>query len=164
MISLSFVKELGLSAEIPLSGNQNTLRTRMKTLIKVEEAAQFALSIIVYTKLPFVWWVYPVLLLLPDVSMIGYMINAKVGAFTYNVVHHKALAIVVGVVGLFLANNYWLLAGVLLFGHASMDRMFGYGLKYLRGFTFTHLGEVGAPKKSASRESNYSHSAIPTHY
>ncbi|MBC3789419.1 DUF4260 domain-containing protein [Spirosoma utsteinense] len=119
----------------------------MKTLIKGEEAAQFALSIILFAKLPFVWWVYPALLLLPDLSMIGYTINARAGAFTYNLIHHKAFAIVVGVVGLFLANDYWLLAGVLLFGHSSMDRMLGYGLKYSKGFTFTHLGEVGAQQK-----------------
>ncbi len=119
----------------------------MKTLISIEEAAQFALSVILFAKLPFVWWIYPALFLLPDLSMIGYTINAKVGAFIYNLVHHKANAIVVGVIGLFLANNYWLLAGIILFGHSSLDRVFGYGLKYNKGFKFTHLGEIGTQKK-----------------
>ncbi|MBO0938469.1 DUF4260 domain-containing protein [Fibrella sp. HMF5335] len=119
----------------------------MKTLIKVEEAAQFVGSIILFAKLPFAWWVYPALLLLPDLSMVGYVVNANIGAVTYNLIHHKALAIVVGVVGLFLASNYWLLAGIVLFGHSSMDRMLGYGLKYTKGFTFTHLGKVGARQK-----------------
>ena len=117
----------------------------MKTILKVEEAAQFLLSIVLFAQLPFVWWVYPALLLLPDLSMIGYAFNSKTGAFTYNLIHHKALAIVVGVVGLFLVNNYWLLAGIILFGHSSMDRMLGYGLKHTKGFKYTHLGEVGAP-------------------
>ena len=117
----------------------------MKTLLKVEEAAQFVLSIVLFAKLPFVWWIYPALLLLPDLSMLGYAFNVKTGAFTYNLLHHKAVAIIVGVIGLFLANDYWVLAGILLFGHSSMDRMFGYGLKYTRGFKYTHLGEVGAP-------------------
>ena len=118
----------------------------MKTLIRAEEAAQFALSIVLFSfsKLPFAWWVYPALFLLPDLSMIGYAVNARVGAFTYNLVHHKAVAIIVGLVGLFLANDYWLLAGIVLFGHSSLDRMFGYGLKYDKGFKFTHLGEIGA--------------------
>lgn len=120
----------------------------MKTLIKAEEAAQFMFSIVLFAKLPFAWWIYPALLLLPDLSMIGYAVNAKTGAFTYNLIHHKAFAIIVGLVGLFLTNNYWLLAGVVLFGHSSMDRMFGYGLKYAKGFTFTHLGEVGVQQKS----------------
>jgi hypothetical protein len=32
------------------------------------------------------------------------------------------------------------LAGVILFGHSSMDRIFGYGLKYSDSFQHTHLG------------------------
>lgn len=119
----------------------------MKTLIKIEEAAQFALSIILFAKLPFVWWVYPALLLLPDFSMLGYLISAKVGAFIYNLFHHKALAIGIGVAGFVLQINELMLAGTLLFGHSSMDRMMGYGLKYATGFADTHLGEVGAQTK-----------------
>jgi hypothetical protein len=34
-------------------------------------------------------------------------------------------------------------AGIILFGHSSMDRIFGYGLKLNEGFKFTHLGLVG---------------------
>lgn len=119
----------------------------MKMLIQVEEAAQFALSIILFAKLPFAWWVYPALFLLPDLSMIGYAVNNKVGAFAYNLLHHKAVAVVVGVMGLFLTNDYVMLAGLILFGHSSLDRMFGYGLKYNKGFKFTHLGEVGPTRK-----------------
>jgi len=115
----------------------------MKTLLKIEETAEFALSIILFSKLPFTWWLYPALFLLPDLSMIGYLINDRVGALTYNIFHHKALAVSVGVIGLFLYNDYLMLAGILLFGHSSMDRMMGYGLKYDKGFKYTHLGEVG---------------------
>ena len=79
--------------------------------------------------------------------MIGYGANVRTSAFTYNLIHHKAFAIVVGVVGLFLANNYWVLAGTVLFGHSSLDWMLGYGLKHTKGFKFTHLGEVGAQQK-----------------
>jgi hypothetical protein len=116
----------------------------MKSLIKVEEAAQFALSIILFARLPFAWWVYPALLFLPDLSMLGYLVNARVGALTYNLFHHKLIAIAIGCTGLFLQNNDFMLAGILLFGHSSMDRMLGYGLKYDKGFKFTHLGEIGA--------------------
>ncbi len=118
----------------------------MKTLIKVEEAAQFALSIFLFTQLPFAWWVYPALLLVPDVSMIGYAFNNKAGAFMYNLFHHKALAIMIGVIGFYLGTDFILLAGIILFGHSSMDRMFGYGLKFNTGFGDTHLGEIGKGK------------------
>lgn len=119
----------------------------MKTLIRIEEAAQFALSITLFSQLPFAWWVYPALILLPDLSMLGYSVNTKLGAFTYNLAHHKAIAVAVGVVGLYLSKDYWMLAGILLFGHSSLDRMFGYGLKYDKGFKFTHLGEIGNQQK-----------------
>ncbi|ADB36911.1 DUF4260 domain-containing protein [Spirosoma linguale] len=119
----------------------------MKTLITIEEVAQFALSIFLFAKLPFVWWVYPALLLLPDVSMLGYLINTKVGAFSYNLLHHKAVAIAIGVAGLVLQNNELTLAGILLFGHSSMDRMIGAGLKYTTGFAHTHLSEAAAQTK-----------------
>ena len=128
-------------------GNQIKPDIRMKTLIKIEEAAQFALTVILFAKLPFAWWLYPALLLLPDLSMIGYAINTKTGAFTYNLVHHKAFAIVIGIAGLFLINNHLLLSGIVLFGHSSMDRVLGYGLKYATGFKLTHLGEMGARQK-----------------
>ena len=119
----------------------------MKTLLKIEEFAEFALSIILFSKLPFSWWLYPALFLLPDLSMIGYLVNDKVGAFAYNLLHHKALAVLIGVAGLYLHNDYLMLAGILLFGHSAMDRMMGYGLKYNKGFKYTHLGEVGRDAK-----------------
>jgi len=37
----------------------------------------------------------------------------------------------------------WQLIGIILFSHASMDRIMGYGLKYDKGFKYTHLGEIG---------------------
>ena len=43
-----------------------------------------------------------------------------------------------------IADKDWLInLGIILFGHSSMDRFFGYGLKYENGFKFTHLGEIG---------------------
>jgi hypothetical protein len=35
------------------------------------------------------------------------------------------------------------IAGIILFGHSSMDRTFGYGLKLGEGFKYTHLGIIG---------------------
>ena len=115
----------------------------MKNLLKVEEAAQWLLSILLFSRLDYAWWVYPTLILLPDLSMIGYAFNPRLGAMSYNFFHHKALGIVVGTVGLFLGNSALLLTGIILFGHAAMDRMLGYGLKYPTDFKHTHLGTIG---------------------
>lgn len=113
----------------------------MKNIIRIEEAAMFALAIFLfYFQLDYVWWIFWVLLLAPDLSMLGYVINTKTGALLYNVFHHKALAVIMYVLGLFANESVLILTGLILFGHASMDRIFGYGLKYPDDFKHTHLG------------------------
>lgn len=115
----------------------------MKNLIRWEETAMFALSILLFAELPFAWWWFLALILAPDLGMIGYAFGDKIGAYAYNLFHHKGIAILIYAVGWWLANDFLLLSGIILFGHASMDRIFGYGLKYEKGFKFTHLGEIG---------------------
>lgn len=114
----------------------------MKTLLKLEELAMFAGSIYLFSRLNFAWWWFPALLLLPDLSMVGYLINLAVGAVTYNLVHHKALGILIGLVGFALGNQTLMLIGVILFAHSSMDRVAGYGLKYFDNFKHTSLGAL----------------------
>ena len=115
----------------------------MNNLIKLEEAALFILSIYLFSLLDYTWWWFPVLLLVPDLSILGYLAGNKAGAYIYNLFHHRALAIAVYLLGIYMESQAVQLAGVILFSHASMDRMFGYGLKYEKGFKFTHLGEIG---------------------
>lgn len=92
------------------------------------------------------WYWYLLLLLGPDISMIGYMAGDKAGAFLYNLFHHKGVAILVFMLGIYLNNEGLQRIGVVLFGHASIDRLLGYGLKYNKGFAFTHLGVIGKNK------------------
>lgn len=115
----------------------------MKALLALEEIAMFLFSIFIFSTLPFAWWWFLVLILVPDISMVGYLVNARYGAIVYNFFHHKALAILCLAVGFYLRNDAWLLAGAILFGHSSLDRSLGYGLKYFSGFKQTHLGEIG---------------------
>ena len=115
----------------------------MKNLLKLEEAFMFGLSIFLFSKLNYAWWWYPVLILTPDLSIVGYLMNTRVGAITYNFIHHKALGISIYVLGVVLANQLLQLTGLILFGHSSMDRALGYGLKYSDSFQNTHLGAIG---------------------
>lgn len=114
----------------------------MKTLLKSEELIQFLAAIYLFSQLNFAWWWFPALLLLPDISMVGYLINPAVGAVLYNVAHHKGLGIVIGLLGLMIGSQNLMLAGVVLFAHSSMDRVAGYGLKYLDSFKHTSLGSM----------------------
>jgi Domain of unknown function (DUF4260) len=100
----------------------------MKILIKLEELAQFLFSIYLFSLLPYAWWAFPLFILAPDVSLLGLLAGKRVGAVTYNLVHHKALALTVYVLGGLLGNPLLSLLGVLLFGHSSFDRMVGFNL------------------------------------
>ncbi|HXB91115.1 MAG TPA: DUF4260 domain-containing protein [Puia sp.] len=115
----------------------------MKTLIKLEEAAMFLLSICLLSRLPYAWWWWLVWILAPDVSMLAYLGGNRVGAIGYNFVHHKAVAIIVYLTGLYTNTPALEFAGLILFGHSCMDRGMGYGLKYFSGFHDTHLGKIG---------------------
>jgi Domain of unknown function (DUF4260) len=115
----------------------------MKTIIKLEEFGLFLFGIYLFNQLDYAWWWFLVLILAPDLSMIGYVFGNKLGAFFYNLFHHRAIAILIYLAGIYSSNNLIQLSGIILFAHSSMDRMMGYGLKYETGFKFTHLGEIG---------------------
>lgn len=115
----------------------------MKLTLKLEELAMLLLGVFAFGLLDFAWWWFLVLFLAPDLGMLGYFFGTKVGAFVYNLFHHKGIAILIWLLGFTLENQIFQLIGVILFAHASFDRMLGYGLKYETGFKFTHLGEIG---------------------
>ncbi|MDR9456572.1 MAG: DUF4260 domain-containing protein [Salegentibacter sp.] len=115
----------------------------MKLTLKLEELAMLILGIFAFSLLDFAWWWFLVLFLAPDLGMLGYLFGNKFGALLYNLFHHKGLAIIIWILGFSLENQIFQLIGVILFAHASFDRMLGYGLKYETGFKFTHLGEIG---------------------
>lgn len=124
----------------------------MKFVIQLEEVAMLVISIYALYFLNADWWIYLLLLFGPDISMLGYLAGNKAGAVSYNLFHHKAIAIAIFLAG-FISQAYLLeLTGVILFGHSSLDRMLGYGLKYFQGFSFTHLGQIGRAKSNTNNE------------
>lgn len=120
----------------------------MKNLLKLEELAQFLLCLYALFAMDAAWWFYPLLALGPDIGLLGYAVNAQVGAITYNLLHHKALALLVMMAGFVLMTPFVMSVGFVLFGHASMDRIFGYGLKFGDNFHHTHLGWIGKGRKA----------------
>lgn len=142
----------------------------MKNLLRLEELAQFLLCAGALMAADVPWWVYLLLLLGPDIGMLGYLVSPRVGAISYNLLHHKAIAALVlafAIPGLMEVVTLWqvdmgvlratppLIAGLVLYGHASLDRIFGYGLKFGDDFHHTHLGWIGkeSPLRRESAES-----------
>jgi len=115
----------------------------MKSIIKIEELFLLGLSIFLFSKLDLAWWWYPLLFFTPDLSMLGYLVSSQVGAWVYNAIHFKALSIGLYILGAILVNPPLQLAGLILLGHSSLDRVLGYGLKYPDAFKHTHLGMIG---------------------
>lgn len=103
----------------------------------------FALSAYALYSFQVEWGWYLILFLGPDISMLGYLAGNKAGAFTYNLFHHKGIAVIIFIAGLLLPHFIMQITGIVLFGHASMDRTLGYGLKTAEGFKYTHLGIIG---------------------
>lgn len=111
----------------------------MKNLLRLEEIALFGLSIFLFSLLDYNWWLFPLLLLLPDLAMVGYLADSKVGAFVYNLVHHRGISVGVYIVGALIGQTVLQLIGIILFAHSTIDRVFDFGLKYADDFKHTHL-------------------------
>ena len=118
----------------------------MKQLLQIEELFQFLLALGMYIVLGNPWWSIPLVIMLPDVSILGYLINPRIGALTYNIGHHRGVAIGISVLGYSLAQPILISVGLIMYAHASMDRVLGYGLKYPNSFWHTHLGVIGKTK------------------
>jgi len=115
----------------------------MKNLLKLEELFLFGLALFLFSKLDYGWGWYALWFFAPDLSMVGYLANPRVGAWTYNLIHHKGLAATLYVLGVLFSISWLAFAGTILLGHSSFDRVFGYGLKYPESFQATHLGKIG---------------------
>lgn len=76
--------------------------------------------------------------------MLFYLINPKVGAFCYNVVHSYFLPLIAAA-SMLICHRAALVPYTLIWvAHIGVDRLLGYGLKYETGFGRTHLGELNA--------------------
>lgn len=115
----------------------------MKNLIRFEEFLMLAFALLLFSGLDYSWWLFALLFFAPDLSMLGYLINPRLGAWTYNLIHHKGLAVTLYALGFLLTVPWLMFAGTLLFAHSSFDRIFGYGLKHEDSFQHTHLGMIG---------------------
>jgi hypothetical protein len=120
-----------------------------KVVLRIEGAILFAASIAFFAVQGQSWWLYPALLLVPDVFMLGYVRNTKLGAVIYNIGHSYPAAATLTMLGFLLSANLLIALGAIWFGHIGWDRMLGYGLKYGTSFKHTHLGDLDKPKQSA---------------
>ena len=113
-----------------------------KTLLHLEGAAFFIGAIALYASQGASGVMFVLLLLVPDLSALGYLVNPRVGSLTYNAAHTYVAPLVLA--GLALAGQWPLGVQLALIwlAHIGMDRMLGFGLKYPTAFKDTHLQRV----------------------
>lgn len=120
------------------------LSPALNFILKLEELALFLGSVILFgLATEYSWWIFALLFILPDISFAAYLISTKAGAFFYNLLHHKGVLIALTLTGYFANIQILLAIGIVFFGHAAFDRVFGYGLKFSEDFKHTHLGRIG---------------------
>lgn len=116
--------------------------------LRLEGLAALALAALLYRCFGLSWLWFAVLLLAPDLSLLGYLAGARIGAWCYNFAHTYAIAGAVLAAG-FLAQlagaprPALVGLGLIWCAHIGLDRALGYGLKSVDGFRFTHLGQIG---------------------
>jgi hypothetical protein len=111
-------------------------------LLRTEGVALLVLSVLLYWVNGESWLLFGVLLLAPDLSMLGYLAGPRVGAALYNTFHTNAMPAVVGALGMIFASPVVVAVALIWFAHIGMDRTVGYGLKYPTSFKDTHLQRV----------------------
>jgi hypothetical protein len=111
--------------------------------LRLEGFAALVAGLVLFIVLGGEWYWAAVLLFVPDLSLVGYLFDARVGALVYNVVHNWAVGLAVLGLGAWAGVVALELLGAILIAHVGMDRALGYGLKYPTAFRDTHPGRIG---------------------
>lgn len=107
--------------------------------LHVEGAAALIAGAALYHAVGGDWlWLIP-LLLVPDISIAGYLAGPAIGSFVYNLVHNWAVALALVGIGIWLGSAGLEMVGAVLGAHVGMDRLAGFGLKHTSDFRDTHL-------------------------
>jgi hypothetical protein len=112
-------------------------------LQRLEGGMLLLLSLLLFWKYSGPWLLYALLILAPDLFMLGYLRGPRAGAAIYNLGHTWLLPGLIGIVGILAGASADVAIALIWFGHIGADRLLGYGLKLPTGFQDTHLGRIG---------------------
>ena len=111
-------------------------------LLRLEGAAVLAGSVCAYRLSHGSWLLFALLFLAPDLSMVGYAINARAGAAAYNAIHTYAGPMLLAMYSIAADRRALLPVALIWIAHIGFDRLLGFGLKYGSGFKDTHLNPL----------------------
>lgn len=121
------------------------LPASVRYILRIEGLAMAAVSAVLYTRTGASWWLFAALWLVPDLSMLGYLVSPCRGARIYNAFHTYTVPIVLGLLAVATNANALIPYSLIWVNHIAVDRLLGYGLKFSRGFGWTHLSRMHTP-------------------
>lgn len=115
--------------------------------IRLEWIAVTVMAVVLYMMTGVSWWLLALLILVPDLSMLGYLAGPRVGAIAYNALHILIVPLILALAGYVFANSTATAVALIWIVHIAIDRALGYGLKLPSGFQDTHLGRIGRARR-----------------
>jgi hypothetical protein len=111
-------------------------------LLKIEEAAALLASLFLYNHLHASWLLFAILFLTPDLFMLGYVINPRIGSATYNLAHTITFPVTLALIAYTMHHEPLTAIALIWIAHIAFDRLLGYGFKYPTHFKDTHLQHI----------------------
>jgi hypothetical protein len=111
--------------------------------LRLEGAVALVAALVAYQALGGNWWLFALLILAPDLAMLGALGGAVLGSRLYNLAHTYTVPAVLAALAMLAGLPALLPFTVIWAAHIGMDRALGYGLKYPGSFHQTHLGPIG---------------------
>lgn len=108
-------------------------------LLRVEGLAIAAAATVTYHRLDLGWLLFVVLILVPDIGLLGYLRGPAAGARTYNATHTLTVPLAVAGVGIVSGSHTAIAVALIWLVHIGVDRAVGFGLKYPTSLRDTHL-------------------------
>jgi hypothetical protein len=113
-----------------------------RALLRLEGLVVFALALAGYAWLRASWPLFALLVLAPDLTMLGYLAGPRVGALAYDAAHTYVGPALLGAAALATGSVTGQAVALVWAAHLGADRALGFGLKYGSGFRDTHLQRV----------------------
>jgi hypothetical protein len=116
--------------------------TRPALLLRIEELGLLTAAVVIYAHFHFSWLLFAALFLAPDLFLLGYLFNPRIGSALYNLGHTLFIPLALFCAAYTARRPLVLAIAIIWAGHIAFDRLLGYGLKYPAHFKDTHLQRV----------------------
>ena len=90
-------------------------------LLRIEGIALLVLAVAVYARSGSSWVMFAMLFLAPDISLAGYLLGSRAGAFAYNAVHSTVLPIALALYGRLSGMDLFVNLALIWLAHIGFD-------------------------------------------